>query len=521
MAEQAPVKASEEEVRIDRRAKRPLAIAMTMFETKNYLPEIEEHNEIVKGIMNDPLNKYLELRDRLRVNGPTASFPEFKGTVSKLTQELFQNPENVAIINSDPTLLNLRELLVHTLISIQTEHRYVYPYKATILVIEEMLKILDIIARKKRADLNPYYHNLRYRLYLTYLLDQAYPDNIVFPTIFNIGSTFLIKTRCVPIQFIGVVHEPTHADQYDNSPIDFWAHDIQHGRRLIQENQRYYDIVVKHIYYYTKRSTFDFVPIEAFYKEQAAFTQFLFSLITITAAEREAAAKETNPAEKLEKEKAIAYKNIKKLIIFEVVHEKAWPITKFSLCRNIPLGYDVFPIETLVARTTTVGIKTVDDKFQDPTTLSNLYNKLRKGFYDKVISPDPRILEEKFRTAKDIAAAAQELLTQIDCTIKHSFEELLALTLDEKGAEEFTERAGEIAFPDKVDLSVLERYPTQVMGYWQAEIEAPLKTTATPDQSTGGNAPVKVTKAEGDAQGPKGGKRKTRRMPYRNRSVKS
>jgi len=504
MAEQAPelAKPSEEAIRLERRAKQPLAIAMTMFKTKDYAPEIEEHNEIVKGIMNDPLNKYIELRDRLRANGPTASFPEFKGSVSKLTQELFQNPENTALIDSDPTLLNLRELLVHNLISIQTEHRYVYPYKATVLVIEEMLKILDIIARKKRADLNPYYHNLRYRLYLTYLLDQAYPDNIVFPTVFNIGSTFLIKVRCVPIQFIGVVQEPTHADQYDNSPIDFWAHDIQHGRRLIQENQRYYDIVVKHIYYYTKRSTFDFVPIEAFYKEQAEFTQFLFSLIAVTKEERAAATAEQDPAQKLELEKAIAYKNIKKLIIFEVVHEKAWPITKFSLCRNIPLGYDVFPIETLVA-TSRGGIKTVDDRFQDPTTLSNLYNKLRKGFYDKVGSPDSRIVDPRFRTAKDIARAAQELLTQIECTVKHTFEELLALTEDPKGAEEFTERAGEIDYPDNVDLSVLESHPTQVMGYWQAEAEAPLKTTSTPDQSQGGNAPLKERK---------GGKRKTRRM---------
>jgi hypothetical protein len=509
---------TEEEIRLERRAKKPLEIAMTMFTTKDYTSEIDEHNQILKSIMNDPLNKYLEFRDRLRTGGPTVSFPEFRGTVSKLTQELFQNKTNTDIIDADPTLLNARELMLHSLIAIQTEHRYVYPYKATILVIEEMLKILDIVARKKRTDLSPYYHNLRYRLYLTYLLDQAYPDNIVFPTIYNIGSTFLVKVRCVPIQFIGVVQEATHADQYDNSPIDFWAHDIQHGRRLIQENQRYYDIVVKHMYYYTKRSTFDFVPIEDFYKEQADFTNFLFSLITVTAAERKDATETKDPQEKLQKEKLIAYKNIKKLIIFEVVHEKAWPITKFSLCRNIPLGYDVFPIETLVG-TSRGGIKTVDDKFQDPTTLSNLYNKLRRGFYDKVTSPDARIVDPRFRTAKDIAHAAQELLIQIDCQVKHEFDELLALTEDPKGAEEFTERAGEIAFPDDVDLSVLARYPTHLMNYWQAEPEAPLKTELTPEQSEGGESPgaaaAVAPAAVAAAQAiPKhqGGKRKTRKI---------
>ena len=42
-----------------------------------------------------------------------------------------------------------------------------------------------------------------------------------------------------------------------------------------------------------------------------------------------------------------AFKSIKRLIIFEVVHEKAWPITQPSLCRNISLRYDEFPVENI------------------------------------------------------------------------------------------------------------------------------------------------------------------------------
>jgi len=467
MAELTP----EEQIRIQRRAKQPLEISLKMFTTTDYKPAIKEHNDMINAIVQNPYDKYIELRNRLRKDGSTASFPELKGTVAKLTEAIYQDATNQAIIANDSTLQNLRIILTHSLIAVQIGGRYIWPYKATILIIEEMLKFLDILSRKKRPDLPDYYHNLRYRLYLTYLLDQAFPDAVIIPTVAFIGSTFLVKTRCVPIQFLGVATDATHADMYDNSPLDFWAHDVQHSRRLIQENQRYYDIVVKHLYYYTKRSTFDYISIEDFYKEQETYTKFLLGLIKL---------------ENNDTPKGRAYKNIQKLIIFEVVHEKGWPITKFSLCRNIPLGYDIFPIETLV-ESKKFGIKTADDKFQDPTTLSNVYNKLRKGFYDKVTAPDARIVDPVYRTAKDIAQAALELLQKIECKATHSFEQLLALTEDPKGAEEFTEKAGEIAYPNNRDESVLEAYPTVVMEYWQAEKpEAPLITELEQKVSNGG-----------------------------------
>jgi hypothetical protein len=460
---------AEEDTRLEVRAKKPLEVFMMMATSKDFNADIEERNRMVTEIVNSPYVKYIELRNRLRVGGATTSFPEFKGVVAKLTQAIYQDKTNTALIAGDPTLKNIVDLLTHSLMAIQIGNRYIWPYKSTILVIEDMLNVLDILARKKNPNLPGYYHNLRYRLYLTYLLDDAFPDNIIFPTIFPIGSTFLIKTRCVPFLFLGVVTDVTHADQYDNTPIDFWAHDVQHGRRLLQEDQHYYDIIVKHQYYYTKRSPFDFVSKEEYHQEQYAFTKVLLELIKITPAD--------TPQQK-------AYKNIKKLIIFEVIHEKAWPVTKFSMCRNIPLGYDVFPIETMV-ESQQYGLKAVDSKFQDPTTLANVYHKLRKGFYDKVSAPDPKIVDPVYRTAEDIARAAKELLEQIKCTVTYEFEKLLALTQDPKGAEEFTEKPDEIAFPDKKDISVLERFPTESIRPWQVEEEAPVITEIPPPTKGG------------------------------------
>jgi hypothetical protein len=132
--------------------------------------------------------------------------------------------------------------------------------------------------------------------------------------------------------------------------------------------------------------------------------------------------------------------------------------------------------------------------------LSNVYQKLRKGFYNKVTAPNAKIVDPVYRTAKDIAHAAQQLLSLIGCKTEHSFDKLLALTEDPKGAEEFTEKEGEIAFPNDRDESVLAQYRTDLMKYWQAEEEAPLVI----------NSAVNVTSPVA-----KGGARKSRKQRRR------
>lgn len=451
---------TEESVRIKQRAAGPLEKAINIFTTTDYSAVIKKHNDIVKEISDSPLDWYFDARKRLEKDGAVAQFPEFEGVVAKLTEVLFQNKDYVDEIKKDATLQQMLDIQIHSLLAIQIKDRYLWPYKATILVIEEMLKIIDIISRKKRADAPKYYHNFRYRLYLTYLLDEASPQNIVFPTIYSIGTTFFIKVRCAPIYFLGVVNDFAHADQYDNSPLDFWAHDIQHARRLIQEDRRYYDIIVKHSLYYVKRSPFDYISYDNFLIEMFNFTKEILPLILV---------------QKSDSDEIKAYKQINKLLVFEVIHEKGWPITKFSLCRNIPLGYDIFPIEVLDVDATDRVFITIENKFNDPTTLSNLYNKLRKGFYDKVDKPDPKILLPTFRTARHIATAALKILEHIKCNKKYSIENLMALTQDLKGAEEFTERAGTIDYANnRNNNSVTSKFPTQTMPYWQVEEEAPI-----------------------------------------------
>jgi hypothetical protein len=115
-----------------------------------------------------------------------------------------------------------------------------------------------------------------------------------------------------------------------------------------------------------------------------------------------------------------------------------------------------------------------EEKITDPTTLSNLYHKLRYGFYDNPNEPIAAIVDPKYRTAVDVATAAKELLTELGCTVDHPLEELIGLTQDSAGAEEFTEYVATITTPNKRRNNI--RYTPKMMPYWQVESEAPLYT---------------------------------------------
>ncbi len=342
----------------------------------------------------------------------------------------------------------LRDQLIPALVGIQIKTRYMYPYRATLYVIQRMLSIIDQYHRQQGSKLPPYYHNFRYEYYMTLLTDVEHNDIVLMPTCAYIGSTVLIKLRCIPVHVLGVVAEPTYADQYINSPLDFWAHDVNHARRTMLETERYYDTFVKHRTYFTKRNYWANITPMDFYKEMETFT-----IETLYGKEGMLTRK------KKDTEEIKGLKALKKIIIFEITHEKAWPITPDSILRNIVMGYDRFPVESLEADKN--GIKTRDFAFDDPTTLSNTIHKLRGGFYDNPNQPINAIVPMKFRTSTWMATAAAELFE--DIALKYapkiqrpSFKLILALTTDPHDTEEFSDKdviqvedIGEQPYPDE------------------------------------------------------------------------
>jgi len=380
---------------------------------------------IITNIINNPYNSYIGMIKRLRANKGNTEFRELKGVV----YYLFKCVEGIKGEY-------MSEFAKISLQGINCIRKLNYPYYATNILVEELLRIYDVHIRNESTPGTyiKYYHHFRYRSYLLYMLSE-YDNNIVFPTSKSIGSTDLIKIRCVPVLFLGVADQPMHADQYINTPLDFYAHDVQHIRRQYQETERYYDTLVKHKKYYVQRSPLDMLSRDVFYKAMESFTKTLLPLIVI----KKEDSKDTR-----------ALKQWVKIIVFEVVHEKAWPITKFSLCRNIKLGYDIFPIETVVVEDG--NIKTLDERFEDPTTLSNLYHKIRHGFYDNIEEANEQILLGNYRTSEYLMKAIKMLTDKIDCVIDEN--EIKKRIFDKKNADEFLlHKEIDVPDPGKQNLS--------------------------------------------------------------------
>ncbi len=432
--------------RVRIRATGPYDDVLVLFKTFDYTLWIHEHKTFVDGeLIKDPVRWYQIFQGRIKENGALASFPELRGVVGALTRNIFQHKECYEWLEGHHHVI-LQQLLAK-LVAIQINTRYMWPYQATILCIEMMLGVLDSYFRETNpGTFAEYYHNFRYQVYLIHILNES--DQVCFPTINVLGTHHFIKLRCVPILLLGVAYRPLLADQYVNTPLDFWAHDIQHARRQIQETNRYYDLWIKHRTYYSHRSPFDVVTKLEFYKEMWELTRSLLILLDDEMID-------------------LQMRNLIRMVIFEVVHEKAWPITRFALIRNIQLGYDIFPVENIVVAEGGL-ISTEDHLFNDPTTLANLLGKLRHGFFDQVNSPIKAIVSERVRTSSCIVKAVELLFDHLGFVgeRRYSGEMLLALVQDTANTQEFLNSGHVISVPD--DPVVVKGYPHEhrVMEYF-------------------------------------------------------
>lgn len=135
--------ADNREDRVKTRVSNPNREILETVKRKNYDNDIREFiKDIYPSIINEPYNHYVLFKTRLKEEGMTASFPEFKGTVSYLAKKIFQDEEIFNFLNTNCNV-SLNHLL-HKFVSIQIQGKYYYPYRATIYCIENMLEILDL-----------------------------------------------------------------------------------------------------------------------------------------------------------------------------------------------------------------------------------------------------------------------------------------------------------------------------------------------------------------------------------------
>lgn len=374
--------------------------------------KMKDHANYIKQLINNPIDGYLNLRNRLRKFGSNVSFPEFEGIIYYLIKGLFE-PEllvyvktNIAIkIQFDQTLIKIQSLLYKS--------RDFLPYRKTIETIVESLFFFDTIQRIKYKINNPYFHTFRYYYYLNFLLNLA-PDEIVMPTFYPLGATDLLKTRAVPIWYCGLSTDMLFVDEYENTSVEFFIHDIQHCRRMHYFNELYYDKYFKFKNRKESVSPYDFLDKETMYIE---FNETIKKLLLLIKHKNE------DGSDKTIDEKHTA--SLIKMILFEIIHEAALIPDKNVIIELLLKGVNKTPVEKVIF--TYEGIDIENDIYLDPTILSNVAYKLQSSFYDTADDRKEYVVPVDGRQSSKIADAANVLINFLNGTTINYKEKLLKL----------------------------------------------------------------------------------------------
>lgn len=363
--------------------------------------ELKER-EFVRGIFSEPLSSYRSLRARFETNHDSVdtSFPELFPVVDKLLSESFTDDIN-ELCRTTPIIAGIRDKMVISLRHVSLKNRTFCPYLPTLRAIAESIAFFDLVARHKKGfyesmpkdaivEHNPAktphasYHMYRYKYRYDEMMGMV-PHEIVIPSFEELSATNLMQVRAVPIRFVGLSKDFLYVDEFEQSPEEFFMHDANHSWRMIMEDRK-----AEEKYGRTR---------EQLIEESATFSKEYLDHIKIR---------------KSDTEEQKELKKLKKIILFEIVHEDARPFLKDVIGSYIQLkeGSPV-PFEVPHIDTQTGYMDVVDTLDTGISTLSYVRNKLQHGFYDQVDAQLPQIVGPQYRTAAWIAKAAYEMLAEL------------------------------------------------------------------------------------------------------------
>ena len=271
----------------------------------------------------------------------------------------------------------------------------IFPYAYCIRVLVRIMHIIDSInlyilskdkslEEKKIFYKDPYayiYFRNRYEYYLDYLLVNA-PNVFILPIIQPVGATTLLNIRGSRIQICGVVFDRTWVDEDYQSPGNFFWHDINHIRRIYQNN-----------IWYCKQKNIDLNELYIRMKNDISYLLPISKWITG------------------ENKK---YLSIIKILLFEIVHEDALPFVLDEIVRDIL--YEVgecYPYErTRVVPNKKFQRDNIRFYEQGATTMATLYNKIRHAFFENK-TPNDIIVKIELRDSHNLAKGTIILLKKI------------------------------------------------------------------------------------------------------------
>lgn len=363
--------------------------------------EYEKHHGWIRSLVNEPETEHAKLAIRFQSNGNSinTSMPELAPVVKKIMDNLFSGWVN-ELCQSDSTLNGLRDKTVISLRHCLLGNRSFCPYLPTLEAIMKGVTFFDVASRVKRGfygDLpteNIYEHDPRQKAYASYHMYRyeyrwneikgMLPEEIVIPTFEPLGATDLMKIRGVPVWFVGLSTDFTYVDEFEQSPEEFFMHDVNHSYRMILTTEEY-----------QKRKG---LTDSEFRKTSNQFIREYLGRIRIL------------PADTVEQREI---KKLKKIILFEIVHEDARVFTRDSIVEALQVreGGSV-PFE--VPHVNPEGwLEMVDTLDHGISPLSYVRNKLQHGFYDQTDSQITQIVHPEFRTSDWVARAAYEMLIEL------------------------------------------------------------------------------------------------------------
>ncbi len=177
---------------------------------------------------NDQLNKFSENTE--------ISSVELKQFISILLQEV----ENFTI--SGFSDLNSFFNHCHTqVLSGLSNLAEIYPYRSTLDAIKSTLVFFDAVERCSPSKANLRADPVYFLEHYLYQLGDVFNNTtraVLIPTVRELSLADFIKVRSVPIGFLGVTTEVKRADNRNLSPLEFFVHDANHFRLVLQHNEQ-------------------------------------------------------------------------------------------------------------------------------------------------------------------------------------------------------------------------------------------------------------------------------------------
>jgi hypothetical protein len=431
--------------------------ATDQFNKSLKIGEFKSYQEYFKKtIIENQDKKYKELVNEFRKYGSEGTrVPELKYVVDYLKCGLM-----IPIIeqecNNNPYLDNLRDSLILTISSIYINPERQFCYGPTLRVIKLIIEFYDIFIRSLREQTPPHYHKYRYERMFEYCISMASQGLIMIPTFYNLGITDLLQLRPYPLFPVGIVMDLIHVDEFLQTPIEFFIHDINHIRRMFEENLRYMKknriLRYKHrtndiedIPYNLINDNLLYVQSMRYYDSSFQFKQKIMDIINNNLSVCEPGSKNQQPLPPnciLEERPFITkgvtglkkmahlqmddysqisfdtkidhgYAHLIKILIFEITHEDALPLMEDVICKTIGRLSGIPTLFPRVVMSPDGKVQTVMRIEYGGSILGFVRYKIRYGFFDANDSPQEGYVRYAYRTDTQIANAVQIALKKI------------------------------------------------------------------------------------------------------------